>query len=210
MTTIITRLYKDLATAQGVASELLSAGHDAATVEVIGRDGDGSAEARMAAARVPKGSVAAYAAGVAKGAALLVVRAPFAPMGTARHAIRVVNRTPAVNVGLADEDVYIREQPAYDKADKVLPGTVFYMSNPHRSLTHGHIMGSNPILASKPRTSAIAGGAYMSTKFWPMKLLSAPKERDSAIRGGWLVSSMFGIPTLSGDTPSRELIPTKV
>jgi hypothetical protein len=208
MTTIITRLYKDLATAQAVAAELSLAGHDSATIDVIGRDGEGNAEARMAEARVPRASAAAYAGGVAKGAALLVVRAPFAPMGTARHAMRVVNRTPAIDVGLADEDVYIREQPRLEKTGKVLPGTVFYMSNPHRSLTHGHIFGKNPLIASKPRTSAISGGAYMSTKFWPGKLLSAPKERTSAIRGGMLISSIFGIPTLSGDTPSRELIPT--
>jgi hypothetical protein len=210
MTTIITRLYKDLATAQGVANELAAAGHDSDTIDVIGRDGAGSAEARMAAARVPKGSTAAYAAGVAKGAALLVVRAPFAPMGTARHAIRVVNRTAAIDVGLADEDVYIREQAKVEKSNTILQGTVFYMSNPHRSAFHGHVLGANPIIPAKPRGSAIAGGAYMSTKFWPGKLLSAPKEKTSAIRGGMLISSLFGLPTLAGDTPSRELIPTKI
>jgi hypothetical protein len=208
MTTIITRLYKDLATAQAVAGELISAGHDSATVDVIARDGAGTAEGRMAEARVPKASAAAYAGDIAKGGALLVVRAPFAPMGTARHAMRVVNRTPAIDVGLADEDVYIREQPKLEKSGKVLHGTVFYMSNPNRALTHGHIFGKNPILPAKERTSAIRGGAYMSTKFWPGKLISAPKERTSAIRGGMLISSLFGIPTLSGDTPSRELIPT--
>lgn len=210
MTTIITRLYGDLTTAQGVAAALMAAGHDAATIDVISRDGAGSAEARMLGARVPKASAAAYAPGVDKGAALLVVRAPFAPMGTARHAVRVVNRTPAIDVGLPDEDVYIREQPKLELEGKVLPGTVFYMSNPHRRAGHGHILGANPILPAKPRTSAIRGGAYMSTKFWPMKLLSPQKERGSAIRGGMLISSIFGIPTLSGDTPSRQLIPTTI
>jgi hypothetical protein len=208
MTTIITRLYKDVATAQGVASALTSAGHDAATVDVISRDGAGEAEARMIEARVPVASAAAYAPGVAKGAALLVVRAPFAPMGTARHAIRVVNKTPAMSVGLADEDVYIREQPKIETSGKVLQGTVFYMSNTHRNLPHGHILGSNPILPARPRTSAIPGGRHMSKMFWPGKLLSPQRERSSAIRGGWLISSIFGIPTLSGDTPSRQLIPT--
>jgi hypothetical protein len=104
----------------------------------------------------------------------------------------------------------VREQPNVETSGKVMSGTVFYMSNPHRSATHGHILGSNPILASKPRTSAMAGGGHMSRMFWPMKLVSAPKERSSASRGGFLVSKMFGIPTLTGDLPSRELIPTKV
>jgi hypothetical protein len=210
MTTIITRLYKDLATAQGVASALSLAGHDAGTIDVISRDGDGGAEARMIEARVPKASAAAYAPAVARGAALLVVRAPFAPIGTARHAIRVVNRTPAIDAGVANEDVYIREQASLRSEGKILPGTVFYMSNPHRSLTHGHILGSNPIIASRPRSSAIAGGAHISTKFWPMKLLSAAKERSSAIRGGMLISSIFGLPVLAGDTPSRQLIKTTI
>ena len=210
MTTIITRLYKDLATAQGVASELTSAGHLAGNIDVISRDGDGTAEARMTEARVPKASVAAYAPGVAKGAALLVIRAPFAPVGTARHAIKLVNRTPAIDVGLDDEDVYIREQPNVEMEGKILHGTVFYMSNPHRNLPHGHILGSNPILPSRPRTSAIRGGAYMSTKFWPMKLLSTRTEKSSAIHGGMLISSMFGIPTLIKDLPSRELLKTTI
>jgi hypothetical protein len=210
MTTIITRLYQDLATAQGVASELTSAGHLAGNIDVISRDGDGAAETRMLEARVPKDSAAAYAPGVANGAALLVVRAPFAPIGTARHAIKVVNRTPAINAGVADEDHYIREEPKLEKTGKLLPGTVYFMSNPHRTAMHGHIMGSNPISPSKPRTSAIAGGGYMSTKFWPMRLLSAPKERTSAAGSGFLFSSLFGIPTLIGDLPSRTMVKTSI
>lgn len=206
MTTIITRLYPDLATAQAVSAALTARGHDAATIEVITSRGDGSVEDRLQAARVQAASAAAYAPGIAKGGALLVVRAPFAPMGTARDAIRVVNRTPALNVGLEDEDVYIREQPRVDIAGKVLPGTTFFMSNPYRSSTHGHIFGKNPIIESRPRTSAIRGGAYMSKMFWPMKLVSEPKERTSAIRGGFLFSSIFGIPTVIRDWGPREMM----
>lgn len=208
MTTIITRLYPDLATASSVAANLVAGGHDPATIDVITRNGDGAVSARMQAARVQAASAAAYAPRVEKGAALVVVRAPFAPMGTALHAIRVVNRTPSLNVGLDDEDVYIREQPRVDIAGKVMPGTVFFMSNPFRKAGHGHIFGQNPVLPSRRRTSAIAGGAHMSTKFWPMKLLSEPKERTSAIPGGFLFSSMFGIPTLIRDWPSRDMIKT--
>lgn len=209
MTTIITRLYQDLATAQGVVAALVAKGHDEATIEIITREGEGPAEDRMLRARVPASSAVAYADGIAAGRTLLVVRAPFAPMGTARSAIRVVNATHALDVGIEDEDHYIREQPQVEVSGKVLTGTTFFMSNPHRTAGHGHILGSNPILAAKPRTSAIAGGAHMSTKFWPMKLVSPAKERSSAIRGGFLFSSMFGIPTLIRDWPGRE-IATKI
>ncbi|MFN5996909.1 MAG: hypothetical protein ACK47C_15070 [Paracoccaceae bacterium] len=210
MTTIITRLYPDVATATSVSAALQSSGHDPSTIDVITRAGDGSVSDRMKAARVMAPSAAAYAPGIEKGGALLVVRAPFAPMGTARHAIKTVNRTPSLKVGLADEDVYIREQPTIARSGSVQSGTVFYMSNPHRNLSHGHIMGQNPISPSKPRTSAIAGGAYMSKMFWPMKLVSTGRQASSAISGGYLFSSMFGIPTLIGNLPSREMIPTKI
>jgi hypothetical protein len=209
MTTIITRLYPDLATAKGVVAALEANGHAASTIDIITK-ADGSAEARMDAARVPRDSAAAYAPGIAKGAALVVVQAPFAPMGTARDAMKVVNRTASIDVGVQDEDFYIREQPVVELSGKVQTGTVFYMSNPHRRLGHGHILGSNPILPSKERTSAIRGGAYMSTKFWPMKLVSTGRQANSAIQGGFLFSSLFGIPTLIRDLPSRELLPTTI
>jgi hypothetical protein len=210
MTTIITRLYPDLATAKGVVAALEANGHAASTIDIITKASDGSAAVRMAAARVPNDSAAAYEPGIAKGAALVVVQAPFAPMGTARDAIKVVNRTASIDVGVQNENFYIREQPNVETSGKVQTGTVFYMSNPHRRLGHGHVLGSNPILPSKERTSAIRGGAFMSTKFWPMKLISANRNASSAIPGGMLVSNLFGIPTLIRDLPSRELLPTKI
>lgn len=209
MTTIITRLYPDLATAQGVVTALTANGHAPSSIDIITK-GDGGAEARMEAARVPKASAAAYAPGIAKGRALVVVQAPFAPLGAARDAIKVVNRTASIDVGVANEDYYIREQPKVEISGKVMRGTVFFMSNPHRALGHGHVLGSNPILPSKPRTSAIAGGAYMSKMFWPMKLVSTGRQANSAISGGFLFSQMFGIPTLIRDLPSREMLPTKI
>ena len=152
----------------------------------------------------------AYAGPVGEGRALLVIDAPFAPMGTALNAIRTVNRFPSIDVGLAEEDVYIRDEPQVDLSGRVLQGTVFYMSNPHRSLPQGHILGSNPIIHSRPRTSAIRGGAYISTKFWPMRLVSKPKVGTSAMRGTWLFSSLFGLPTIIRNWPPRDDIPTTI
>lgn len=205
MTTIITRLYADVTAAQAVVTALVNSGHRPATIDVITRDGPLPATDRMRAARVPSASAMAYAPSIAEGCSLLVVTAPFAPIGTARHAIMVVNRYPGISVGLAKEDVYLREDPKVEISGKILQGKTFFMSNPYRATGHGHVFGSNPVLPSKPRTSAIRGGAYMSTKFWPGKLLSAPKERTSAIRGDWQLSSLFGLPTIIRDWPSRDL-----
>ncbi|WP_295079917.1 hypothetical protein [Tabrizicola sp.] len=210
MTTIITRLYPDLATAQRVVAALEANGHMPATIDIITKASGVASETRMIDARVPSASAAAYAPGIAKGAALVVVRAPFAPLGAARDAMKVVNRTAAIDVGIEDEDHYIREQPRVDISGKVLQGTVFFMSNPFKPLRHDHVLGSNPILPAKPRTSAIRGGAYMSTKFWPMKLISTNRQANSAISGGFLFSKLFGIPLLIRDLPSREILPTKI
>ncbi len=196
MTTIITRLYADVATARGVANALMAQGHGQDTIDVIARDGAGDMAGRMRAARVSPTAAAAYAGAMSGGQALVVVRAPFAPMGAARNAMKIVNRTPSVKVGLADEDVYVREDPRIVRSGLVMTDHPLFMTNPHRSLPHGHILGSNPILAPRTRRSAIAGGKHMSRLFWPMRLVSArAKQGTSAIRGGWLFSSMFGIPT---------------
>jgi hypothetical protein len=197
MTTIITRLYADTATARAVAGALMATGHAVDTIDVIGRDGAADVADRMRAARVNPDAAAQYAPAVQRGATLLVVRAPFAPMGAARHAMKVADRTPSIKVGVADEDEYIREQPSIAMRNNLMRDHPLVMSNPHRPLSHGHVLGNNPISAPRERRSAIAGGKHMSRLFWPMRLVSAnAKEGTSAIRGGWLFSSMFGMPTL--------------
>jgi hypothetical protein len=196
MTTIITRLYADPATAQAAARDLEGRGHSDSYISIITRDGAGTAAERMRALRVPGEAAALYDPRIGQGAALLVVAAPFNPVGTARHAIRTLDRHPALDVGLRSEDTYIREQPTIETRGQILPGTVFYMTNPHRPTSHRHIFGQDPIIRSGPRRSAIAGGAYISTKFWPMRLLSAPRKRNSAIAGGMLMSSLIDMPTL--------------
>lgn len=197
MTTIITRLYADTATARAVAAALLASGHSVDTIEVIARDGAADMATRMTEARVDPDAAALYAPAVQDGATLLVVRAPFAPMGAARHAMKVVDRTASIKVGVADENEYVREQPSIAYRDNLLHGNPLVMSNPFRTASHGHILGTNPLLAPRERRSAIAGGKHMSRMFWPMRLVSAhAKEGTSAIRGGWLFSSLFGIPTV--------------
>jgi hypothetical protein len=207
MTTIITRLFKDTGAAQAAVDDLLERGHDAGYIQLISGSDAGLAE-RIRAARVSPQATTVYAPMVARGHALLVVRAPFNPMGTARNAIQALARHPSIPVAGVDANEYIREQPSMEARQNLLPGTVFFMSNPHRALGHGHVFGQNPILPSRERRSAIAGGGYMSTKFWPMKLISADRPRHSVTDRPFTLSGMFGIPTLLSDTPSRELIKT--
>lgn len=196
MTTIITRLYPSGAAAKAAVDDLLSRGHSEDYVHILTRDGSGSVTERLRAARVSPDAAAAYAGPVSEGKVLVVVQAPFNPIGAARHAIRVLDLHPALDVGLANENDYIREDARPDVSGGILRDHPLFMSNKHRETTHGHILGSNPVLPSKPRASAIRGGAYISTTFWPMKLLSPAKVKTSARNSDWQLSRMFDIPTI--------------
>lgn len=197
MTTIITRLYADAATARNVASALMARGLDQDLIDVVGPEGAGTMAERMNAASVPPATAAAYAAAMTQGRTLVVVQAPFAPMGTARNAMRTMDRTPSIKVGV-DEETYIRIAPSLDNRSSVMTDHPFFMSNPHRPMSHGHVFGAKLLSAHKERRSAIAGGKLMSGMFWPMKHISARKERNSALKGTWLFSRWLGdMPTVT-------------
>ena len=188
MTTIITRLYPDAASAQAVVAALIGQGHDQDTIDVIVRDGATDLTDRMRAARVGPSATAAYANHMSgNGKALLVVRAGFNPVGAARNAMKVAARFPSLDAGIANENQYLREDASAASTSSIMKSHPLLMSNPHRTGMHGHIMGNNPISAPREKRSASAGGAFMSTKFWPMRLVSAnAKKGNSVIHGGAL------------------------
>jgi hypothetical protein len=192
MTTIITRLYADHATAHAVSAALVAGGLNEDAVTVI----TSPDKAAMRAARVHAGSAAKYAAAMTGGQALVVAEAGFNPVGAARKAIKIVGRTPSIDCGVADEDDYQREYVSSVYANSVMQGAPLMLTNKFARFSHGHILGSNPVIHSRPRTSAIRGGAFMSRFFWPMKRVSTSRSSTSAIRGGKLMSEMFGLSTL--------------
>lgn len=196
MTTIITRIYPSGAVAKAAVDDLLSRGHSEEYIHILSREGKGTVTERLRAARVSPEAATAYAGPVADGKVLVVVQAPFNPIGAARHAIRVLDKHPSLDVGVANENQYICEDARAEVSGSILRDHPLFMSNKHRPTTHGHILGSNLILPAKPRTSAISGRAYFSTKFWPMKLLSPSKVKTSARNSNWQLSRMFDIPTI--------------
>lgn len=205
MTTIITRLYPDQTAARTVADALARQNLNLTSVDIITQNG---AAERMRQAMVGADAASAYRRHLDQGKALLVVNAPFAPMGTALKAIRTVDGFSSIDAGVSDEDAYIRDEPDVRLEGRVFEGTVFFMTNPHRPLPMGHILGSDPIRRRPRRNSAIAGGAYMSTKFWPGKLISKHRDHRPLTREGWLFSKIFGIPSLTRDWPPREDVMT--
>jgi len=193
MTTIITRLYADPSAANAARAALLDVGQREDTIRIISGTGAGEA---MKAARVGSAAAEAYGKHMTGTQALLVVQAPFTPFGTALTAIRVLRRHPAIDVGLADENVYLSGSSNGYYSTSVLATHPLIMSNPFRPMPHGHIFGKNPILHSKPRDSVMHGTAHMSRYFWPMRLVSAARKRSSAIHGGLLVSKLLGLPVI--------------
>ena len=197
MTTIITRLYPDASAARGVVSALLAQGLDQDLIEVIGADGAGPVEQRLAAASVNPRSAAAFAAAITGGRTAVVVRAPFAPMGTARNATKVMDRTTSIDVGVEGAD-YIRVSPSLNNRSSIMRDHPFFMSNPFRPTSHAHVFGAKLLSAHKTKRSVYAGGKLMSGMFWPMKHLSARKDRHSVISGTWFFSRFLAdMPTVT-------------
>ena len=193
MTTLITRLYSDPAAADAAKAALLHIGQDEETIQIITGTTAGGAAAAMKAARLDAGAASTYARAMTADQALLVVQVPFNPIGGARGVLKLLRKHPAMAVGISKEDVYLRDYPTAQFANRVMTNHPLLASNPFRVPSHGHIFGNNPVSHSKDRTSAMKGGGHMSRMFWPMKLVSAPKQRTSAIRGGFLFSSLFGL-----------------
>lgn len=206
MTTIITRLYSDEAAAAAVEA-LVRGGIDAQGIRTI-TAGEG-AVAAMRAARVSAIAAATYHGAMQAGQSLVVAEVGFNPIGAARRAMKILARHPSVDVGLMTEDDYVTEYAQTDTTGSVIPGGRLMMTNPFARPSHGHILGANPILPSRPRTSAIKGGAHVSKVFWPMKLVTR-KTSQSAMSGTWLVSNLFGLPTILRSWPPREQVPTKI
>lgn len=195
MTTIITRLYPDAATAKAVAAALHEEGMEGSDVDIL----TAADAAAITAARVAPAAAAAYAGAMGGGKALLVARAPFAPMGLARAAIQIADAVPSLKVGVRDENDYVREEMQSEFHNRVLTSHPYIMSNKFRKLTHGRVFSFRALSHPRPRTSAIRGGAYISTKFWPMPLISGRnRSGNSVMRSGWSLSRMFGLPTIAG------------
>jgi len=206
MTTIITRLYADDAAAVAVAA-LVQGGIDRDGIRTV-TAGEG-AMAAMRAARVSAVAAAAYAGAMQAGQTLVVAEVGFNPVGAARLAMKILARHPSVDVGLATQDDYIEEMVEIETTGSVFRGGRLVMSNPFARPSHGHILGANPVIRGRVSTSAIRGGAYMSKAFWPMKLVSH-KSSSSAMSGTFLVSNLFGLPTILRSWPPRGQVPTKI
>lgn len=201
MTTIITRLYPDTATAEAVADALRAEKFRARDFDVVSDAGThGSVAAHLAAAGVTADNAAAYAPRIEGGAVLVVVRADFNPVGAARLAQSIVDANDPMVIGLTNENVYLRKEMSADKKPNfhVLTDHPRFLSSdmgagrPQRRLVSE--MFGLPLLSSRPRKpSAIAGGAHMSYRLLPIPLLSEHSRKRSVMPGGHLFTRAMGL-----------------
>jgi hypothetical protein len=183
MTTIITRLYSDTATAQSVVDDLKANGQKAAAISLIPAGAD---QAAMDEAGVPSSAAAAYLGAMQPGQALVVVRAEFNPRGSARKAMIIVDRKESITVTVPNKDTYVREYPSAKYTTSVLKGAPLVMTNPFANLPHGHVMGKN-LVDTGTSSSASSNGGRNSRGFWPMAPVKTPRHRASVFSGGKLM-----------------------
>lgn len=195
MTTIVSRLYADPATAQAIAAQLTDMGLPASACDVLGPEADA---ARIRAARVAVGAANAYAACLAsQGGALVVARVPFSPIGAARAAIKIADSAASVDLGIADQNAYQAEQPDARLFLSVLTDHPRFASHdlrPGYSKVYGpvtELFGLPMLSRRRGSASAMRGGGFMSRMFWPMPLVTRNRHARSAVGTAGHVSRMF-------------------
>ena len=192
MTTIITRIYADKATATAVAAALKDLGLDDDEVAVV--DG-GDAGARLRSLRVSDMDAGSIAASVAQGHPAVVVAASFNPVGIALKATRIMDAHHPV----AATERYIAEDYSPSTRSNLYPAGTYFMSIPPEysgGPSHGHVFTLWGLVSRNVNKTSAAGRARHILPFGTLKQKSGGLSvtRD----GGWRLSTMLGIPMIAG------------
>ncbi len=195
MTTVVSRLYDGADTAGQVAAQLMELGFPDANIDVIAA-GNGAADA-MRAARVDSNAAETYASHLDAKRSMLVVRAPFNPIGAAKTAIEIADAAGPVDAGVANENAYVTETPSkryflsvltdhprYFSSDMV-PGSGRYRTR------FSSAFGMKLLSEKKRRNSVYSGGKLFMTKS-----LSTKPRKKSVTRSRPILSEAMNMPTL--------------
>jgi hypothetical protein len=213
MTTIITRLFEDENTARYVAERVLFIGVPSRAISVISKDSAPDAKAlksKLAGAKVHEGAIDAYAKHIAKGNALVVVRATYKPLTAATKVRDLMKKRETIDVANVVNDYYVADGP--QKTPSILnEHPLFLTVRMDRSgyeggpVTRG--LGIRLLSERKERSSAKRGGGFMSRAFWPMPLLTSKPRKSSVIKGGRPMSrSFWPMALLSSNKRSNSVI----
>lgn len=203
MATIITRLYKDAATAQAVVADLKAEEYADRNISVI--SGSDDLENRMAAANVSDEAASVYAPMIKDGNSLVVVKAL---LGQARPAIAVVNRHPSIQTDLETENAYIPTTvPPRDTKNLIMRDHPLMLTSRSQVAVNGPFARrygdfAFPLLSKGTRSIS----AYQGTKRFGdfiMPLLSK-KERKISVYQGTKRFGAFLVPLLSKSNGERK------
>ena len=184
MTVVVTRLYENRDVATAAMRDLNEAGFPQNLIDVIAAQDVASARTEMAAARVPRSSATVYAPELTGERMLLVVRAPFSPIGAARQAMEIVDAHPSLKVGVREENYHIQEQPDPTYITSVLKGGPRYFSSdcgPGKTRSRVSLLFGAPLLIRN------SGGRSVIPKgrpIFPFAILRGLGRRNSALKGG--------------------------
>ena len=208
MTTVVSRLYDTVDTANRVADRLRAAGFPESTLSVITT----ADSAAIQAARVSAPVAASYASAMTSGQAVFVCRAPVTPFGAARAAMAAADSEAWINTGSGAANEYIREVANLENLNpSVLP-------NHPMMMTRDDYVGSGwaewrmsdmfgfPTISQRRdyKPSVLRGTRYMSRAFWPQSLLSAKPRKSRVYAGGRHILSS----TRSVSSPSKRSVLT--
>ena len=187
MTTIISRVYADKATAEGVVAKLREAGHPEANIDMISA-GDADMAESLAKSRVGDTAAAVYTDMLKGKASMVVVRCLLTPFGAARNAMSIVDGAESLPADLPSQNRYVREQPQTGRFLSVMTDHPLMLTSKYELRRERHrmsdVMSWRLLSPSRPRTSAISGGRFMSQRILPFPLLSRKKSKQTAIPGG--------------------------
>lgn len=202
MTTIISRVYADAAAADAVAGELRSSGFPDRVFDVLAAsEGEkaGAVAERIRGAGVAEAAAATYAKALRDGKALVVVRAPFTPLGAARLAMKIVDKHSPIDVGVKDDNRYVRTEMATSRqmSGKVIEGGKHYLTNVAEirrnrgPVTAG--FGMKMLSDERPRTSAVGRARTITGNFFP---LISERPPSANVGPGETISSKLGFATI--------------
>lgn len=206
MTTIITRVFPDVAAAEAAVNRLNLKGFPRRDRQIIVA-GD-KAEAAMKRAQVHETAIAPYTKRLAAGNVVLVVKATYKPLGAARITREVLAKSDTIDTGAVIDDFSVPWTP--ERAPSVLKDHPLFLSLPDMEQP-GRIstaFGMPLLKERKTKRSLMSHDRRMSRMFWPMPLLSKRKRSSSVISGGRYMSRMFWpMKLLSTGTRSKSVIP---
>lgn len=203
MAKVITRYFESAARARSVRDELIYRRRFSPTILDLYESAE-DLDAKLVAAHVEAKTAKGYAKKMAKGGAVLLVRAGYRPLAVAQTTREVTADMGAADMGALVEEVVVKDEPG--RKISVLQDHRLFMSRPRDPASTNHYMADWPIpLISrrKPlRETTLTGHGRMAN--FPIPLISRrqPYSESTIPRHGRMAN--FLLPLLSSRKPYTE------